>query len=241
MIAGGARHASPHTSIAILAAALAIVSSPVAGSLLEDRELLTAPGGMLPEIWRPLSGHLVHGSASHLLGNVLVLAPLLVWRERRVKSRRLALECAFLAATVALGVRTLHDGWTSYRGLSGITYGMLAIFLSTASRSATTDGEAHPPRRLGRRAGVVALAMLGVKTLVELAHGGWIVDGIALTDALGVVYLPASHLAGLAAGAVLVLTERFEARRHYVHGTSNARATAHGSSDSSNAAIVATP
>jgi rhomboid family GlyGly-CTERM serine protease len=140
------------------------------------------------QIWRPLTGHLAHAGSQHLWLNVLTFCFLGVLRERQVGTRRFILEVAVLALSVALGVRLLHNDWTSYRGLSGIVYGLVPLCLL---------GEQN-------RVGPAVVAILVGKSLLEWRLGGWLYERGSLETALGVTYLPGSHVAGLVGGLLLV-------------------------------------
>ncbi|MBI4602955.1 MAG: rhomboid family intramembrane serine protease [Planctomycetes bacterium] len=199
----------PAGTALLAAAAVAATVVPALSRALID--LRGAEGdGAAP--WRPLTGHLVHASASHLLLNLLVLVPAAALRERRVGAARLLVEYAVLAVAVAAGVRLLHDGWTSYCGLSGVLYGWLALVLldlggAGASRRDRPDRpRADRPR--ARALGLAVVALLAAKTALELAGSGWLAGREALEAALGVRYLAGSHAAGLAAGALLALAGR---------------------------------
>ncbi len=173
-------------------------SSPALALALEDRATLSARPGGFAEFWRLVTGHLTHGTTRHAILNLALLIPLIGWREHRVGSRQVLAEFLLIALAVAIGVRLLHDGWTSYRGLSGVVYGFLAIWLLDRAR----DPE-H---------GTVAMAVLvtlTLKTLLECSTGGWAWNADDLTSSLGVRYLPGSHLAGLLCGIALA-TERNE-------------------------------
>jgi rhomboid family GlyGly-CTERM serine protease len=172
---------------------LAVLASFVAAAPALSRLCLDLRSAGEP--WRPLTGHLAHGSWMHFLSNLLVFVPVSILRERRVGTLRLFFEFSFLAILVAGGVRALHPGWTSYCGLSGITYGFLAALLLDECRAA-------PDARRGAPLALVFLALC-VKSALELSAGGWILSSDALKDALGVAYLPGSHCAGILGGICL--------------------------------------
>ena len=154
-------------SVSFLIAGLALAATfvPALGLLFEDvRELdRNAPG----ELWRPLTGHLAHGSATHLALNLIVFLPLALWRERRVGSLRLAIELTALALGVAGGVRLLHGDWATYRGLSGVVYGLIAIVFLTPPFS--EGGRAAVEQAHGRARGIgrLVVGVLVVKSALE--------------------------------------------------------------------------
>jgi membrane associated rhomboid family serine protease len=217
----------PWTLCSLCGAAVAAQLAPALARALEDRRELVPEAGLV-ELWRPLSGHAVHGSALHLALNLLVLAPLLLWRERKLGSSRTLLEVLFLAAAVALGVRLIEAHWTSYRGFSGVVYGLLVLWLCDR---AFAIGFVRP-----RFLPSAALAALVLKTLAECVAGGWVLGRGDFSAALGVTYLPGSHLAGIAGAAILYGFDRL-AR----HGARSARADAAGSGASMSAPMTAAP
>ncbi len=205
---------------------------------LEDHSRLDPPGTTTLEAWRPITGHVVHGSLVHLVYNLALLVPLLFWRERRVGSRRTILEYLLFAVSVALGVRLLHDGWTSYRGLSGVAYGFLALYLLHAARDVSADDAARRWRALP----LTVLAVITAKTLIECVAGGWVIRPVETSESLGIVLLPGSHLAGMIAATMLFATE--SAQRWRVgsdHGAASLSADLSGSSAFRSAPITATP
>jgi membrane associated rhomboid family serine protease len=209
-------------ALALAGCALAASASAPLAEALEDRSELES-GGRL-ELWRPLTGHLVHGSPLHLALNLALFAPLAWCRERRRGAAGFVVEYLLLAAAVALGVRLLHEGWTSYRGLSGVIYGLLCLSLIEGARPGPAFALA-----------ALAAGALGLKSLAETLAGGWLLETPGLGESLGIVFLPASHLAGVAAGVVLGLLLR------HCHGASSSAAVCRGSELSRSAPITATP
>lgn len=181
----------PVLTISLAAVAIGIRFAPSLGLRLEDRpDLLTRP-------WRIFTGHLAHGAPAHLAWNLLLLVPLAAGRERARGAWRLAAELAVSALCVGLAVRWLHPDWTSYRGLSGIVYSLLGLWLLDSAR----PGEGRAT--LGRWLAALGLAGLAAKTILEVAAGGWVGATDGLTGTLGVRYLPGSHAGGLLAAALL--------------------------------------
>ncbi|HVR76529.1 MAG TPA: rhomboid family intramembrane serine protease [Planctomycetota bacterium] len=188
----------------LLVAALAVAASlaPPLGAILIDLRGLA--GGSEP--WRILTGQLVHGSLLHLLLNLLVFVPVAALRERRVKTAGFLLEWAILAASVAAAVRLFHGDWSTFCGLSGVVYGLLILVLLDPGRRKQPAGAAA-----SRRWAHLAVLFLVLKSLAELAGGGWIIEQRGLENALGVVYLAGSHVGGAAAG-LAIAAARFQAR-----------------------------
>lgn len=232
------RRRVPWTLAAITAVTVLAYRSDSVAYALEDRSPLDPPGPSAIEAWRPLTGHAVHGSLLHLVYNLTLLVPLLLWRERRFGSRQTLLEYLILATSVALGVRLLHEGWTSYRGLSGVAYGFLALYLLHAARAPNTDGA---PRRW-HALPLLVLAAITTKTLLECAAGGWILRGDDVGKSLGVVLLPGAHLAGLVAATVLhTIQDGQRSPDDRTQGAASSRADLAGSAAPSRAPITATP
>jgi rhomboid family GlyGly-CTERM serine protease len=168
--------------------------SPLGARLEDARDLLTTL-----EWWRPLTGHLPHAGALHLVLNLAVFVPLGALRESRVGTRRFLIEYLALAGFVSAGVRLLHGHWDTYRGLSGVVYGLLTVTL-LARRDSGPDVSKAPSRWC---AGLVAF--LAAKSALEYGGEGWLVATGWLERSLGVMYLPGSHCAGIAGGAVIAL------------------------------------
>ena len=198
--------------IALLLSVLAVTATclPRWGDQLEDVRGFASN----LEWWRPLTGHFVHAGGLHLVLNLVVFLPLAALRERRVGAVRFLLECLTLAVVVAAGVRLLHSQWESYRGLSGIVYGMLTlVLLSPMARQPPRDSREildDPKSGAGswvrrRRFGLVIASLLTVKSVLEYSGEGWLLGARALESSLGVRYLPGSHCAGIFAGLCLLV------------------------------------
>jgi len=214
----------------LLLAALSVASTlaPLLSRLLID--LREAACRFEP--WRPLTGHLVHGNATHLLLNLTAFVPLAAIRERRAGTGMLLVEVLALAAGVSAGVRLLHDPsttggipWTSYCGLSGVVYGLAVIVLLDEGSTI-----ARGPR-------VAVAAALMVKSCLEYGAGGWLASGSALEESLGVVYLPGAHCAGCAVGLYLVHASRAPAPQP----SRKRLAASRGSGTSRSPPIIAAP
>lgn len=167
------------------------------------------------EIWRLLSGHLVHMNTPHLMLNLLALFLLceLLWRELDWRHVAGLLLCAALGISAAL--LSWHPGVAWYAGLSGILHGLWAACAwhgakdakptSTSSEKNTADTwRARWP--LQRRICALAFALLGLKLAMEwylgpsqrtaLAIGGEVIAVAHAYGALsGFVYLQVWRLA----------------------------------------------
>ncbi len=198
------KHHLPPVTLALAFVSCLAMLRPGWSDGIEDRRCL---GG---ELWRLLSGHLAHGSAQHFLLNLGLFVPLAAWREKKRGSCLFVLEYACLAACVAIGVRWCHSEWYSYRGLSGVVYGLIALTLLDG-----TYGEKATHRRGPSRCSLVLIGILAVKTGLEVWAGGWLFETRTLTASLGVVFLPGSHLGGLVGGAALAVTGNAYCRAYF--------------------------
>lgn len=207
------------------AAALATLIPLLSRILIDAREAVDRL-----EPWRPWTGHLVHGTVAHLALNLAAFVPLGLLRERRRGTTGFLLECAAIAACVAAGIRLFHPSWTTYCGLSGVVYGLLALVL--------LEG---PSTRSARAVCWGAAALLAIKSVSEYHGGGWLAEGAALEGLLGVVFLPASHCAGLAAGAAITLLYAASPGTASAHASRNARTAPSGSGASRIAPTIAAP
>ncbi len=186
--------------------AVAATCHPRLGAQLEDaRNLLVTF-----EWWRPITGHLAHAGALHLVLNLAVFIPLGAFRESRVGTRQFLLELLALAASVAAGIRFLHGEWDTYRGLSGVVYGLLVVLLLDTTRK--HPGDELPVARSRSRLGLVAF--LTGKSVLEYSGDGWLVATGWFESSLGVVYLPGSHCAGIAGGTAITLLAAIKNRKH---------------------------
>ena len=137
------------------------------------------------ELWRLLTGHLVHLGASHLILNLAGL--LLVWFLVGRDLKPLQWVTIFLVSvvTIDLGFWVLNPGLAWYVGLSGVLHGMLAAGIVLAASDARKD-----------------LVLLGVLVVAKLFYeqvagalpgSGTASGGLVIVDA---------HLYGAVSGAV---------------------------------------
>jgi rhomboid family GlyGly-CTERM serine protease len=142
---------------------------------------------------RLITGNLVHWSWTQLAGDVAVFAAMawVVWR----RGGPVPAMSAALALAVALAILLTEPHVNTYRGLSGISYGLLSWALVGYARS-------------GSRAAVPAamvLAVIVLKTIAESVVGGQVIPGWLPT---GVRMVVASHAAGVAVGIAWGLIAR---------------------------------
>ncbi len=134
---------------------------------------------------RLMTGNLVHWSWTQLAGDAAVFAALawVVWR----RGGPVPAMSAGLALAVGLAILLAEPHVNAYRGLSGISYGLLSWALVGYARS-------------GSRAAVpaaVVLAVIVFKTVAESIVGGQVVP---CWLPAGVRMVVASHAAGVAVG-----------------------------------------
>ncbi len=168
---------------AVMAVAYLLLGPAPAGLMLERQAVA---GG---EIWRLLTGHLVHADLAHLswnLGAFFVLSGLYELQERPGPGRYFGLLGAG-ALAVDAWFWWLQPGLSVYCGLSGVLNGffaVLTVFLWRRTR--------HPAIAL---AGLAAIA----KIAVEAGLGAPLLPTTTWTA------VPGAHAAGFAAGLLLGL------------------------------------
>jgi len=161
--------------------------SPPAQAALEYHRGKLADG----QLWRVFTASLVHFGWLHWLTDAAALAAL-SWIAAR-RRRRVLVEVALLATAVGAAVHLLGGPVGSYRGLSGVNYGLLAALLVTMAR------RAHGP---ASALGWGVLAVVIAKTAWEL-----VVRAPLLPTALphGVALVAEAHAAGVVVGVLLAL------------------------------------
>ena len=152
------------------------------------------------ELWRLLSGNLVHLGGAHLALNAGGLALVALLVGRRLPLRTWSGAALLSAAAVGLGLWALAPevGW--YVGLSGVLHGLLATGAAVAAW-----------RGIERGFHLLLLALLTLKLGWEQYAGAlpgsdWIAGGTVIVDA---------HLYGAAGGllaALLILGIRYPRR-----------------------------
>lgn len=180
-------------ALAVAATAAAFASDRVAGALIADARI--AHG----QVWRALTGPLVHATWGHLARDAALVAIAGAGYEAPLRSRRtlvfaLGLVLPALAALAAGGVR-----W--YCGLSGLSHALLAAALSYEVVS----------RRGRARAIALGLAAIAaVKPLYELVTG---TPAFAMSLGNGVVQMPVAHATGVCVGIACGLRAALDRRR----------------------------
>jgi len=186
------------TALAAMAACAVASALPGGGALLEYDRARVAGG----EVWRLLTGQMVHWTARMALADLAVLLGLGLWLEIGGRRRALLLALALGAAVTALGVQFFQPGLAVYRGSSGLAAALFVLAALEAMRP--------PAGQRSFRLAACALLLFTAKVAWETAGGtplfaGDLSDGVAAT--------PLIHLLGGLAGlAAFEINIRLEAR-----------------------------
>lgn len=165
--------------VAVIAFLWAVLG-PAPGSLVFDRTAI-ANG----EMWRLVTGHLVHSDAQHALWNVSALAILGFLMEPRGQLRMMA-AAGIGVLSVSAGLWWYAPEINRYCGLSGILNTLFVVALSDLWRAYR-----HPAIA---GAAVVLMGKLLAETLTQ--------QSLVITTAWPTV--PLSHLAGCAGGLTVL-------------------------------------
>ncbi|HET9301111.1 MAG TPA: rhomboid family intramembrane serine protease [Candidatus Polarisedimenticolaceae bacterium] len=144
------------------------------------------------EIWRPVTGQLLHWSWPMAAADLGVIAVAGTFVERRARRRVvLGLAAGLLAVAVVVA---LSPGLLRYRGSSGVATALVTLAL--------TD------ERLPAGLALSGLLLLLAKTAIEGTTGQPLLPG---TLPHGVALTTSAHVAGLLAGLAVGLTVRLRA------------------------------
>lgn len=166
-----------------LAAALLMLALQAGGATVADALRYERAAIASGEVWRLVSGHFVHLGWTHCVlnaGGLIALAAILpaslhAWR------------CSLLLATfVGLVLFASLPGLQHYAGFSGINYGLAVLALL--------------PRARAEPAASVVLTILVARAIWQWLGG----DSAEAAVWLGAPPLAAAHLAGLAAGVLML-------------------------------------
>ena len=172
---------------ALVLAALALQAWPTAQDTLVLHRSAVAAG----EWWRVVTGHLVHCDWRHLAADVGAFA-ILCWIGLR--RPRTALTVVVLSAVAAgMAVCLWAAGITTYMGISGVNYALLAWLLLAQALE----------ERGGRAAayGAVLVAICG-KAVLEMVTGEPVVN-VCLPPSVQVVAV--AHVAGIVVGVAAAI------------------------------------
>ncbi len=171
----------PWFTLLLAAAVIATYAllGPAPESLIFDRSAISSG-----ELWRVLSGHLVHSDREHLIWNTVPFLMLgtLLERELGLSAGDHALLLALGAVVVTAGIWWAVPGLDRYCGLSGVLNTQLSVFLAIAWR------RQRNPALIVVSIGVVA------KVLVEISLGGGFLSVGAWPS------VPIAHAFGLISG-----------------------------------------
>lgn len=176
--------------LAMLSAGCTFGGFTLAAMLRYDRDAILAG-----QLWRLLTGHLVHLGASHLAMNLVGLALIWMLFGRLMSTRAWLATLLASALAVSLGLLAFNPGLTWYVGLSGVLHGM---FLAGAILSIVA----------GYRAEIMLLAFI----VAKLAWEQWAGPLPGSAEVAGGDVIVDAHLYGAIAGAfaaaVIVLWRR---------------------------------
>ncbi len=176
----------------LIAAALAVAAWFVPGAfdaLVYDRSKLLAG-----QLWRLITGHWVHFSATHLFWNLVILIPAGVWLEKRAPA---ALRWTLLASPLAISLTLLafDPALTIYAGISGVASGVLVALAVHGLRT-------QPTARLWWFA---VLLLFVAKTAIETLRARPFNPDLT---AQAIHSVPLAHLIGAAVGTLSVLLRK---------------------------------
>ncbi|MGD8932225.1 MAG: rhombosortase [Chromatiales bacterium] len=161
---------------------LAVTLPPEWQNLMQFQHRTIAGG----ELWRLLSGHLLHLGWKHLLMNLLGLWLIWALLLRSESNGSCILVLCLVALGTSLGLYLLSPQIAWYRGLSGVLHGLLVWALLKQWRSS--------PLTHGIILGLLALKLAWEQTAGPLPGSAELVSGRIVVEA---------HLYGALSGALL--------------------------------------
>jgi rhomboid family GlyGly-CTERM serine protease len=189
------RHPIPLVSLCLSAVSALLFLVPSAAAALEYDRVAIGSG----QVWRLVTGHLVHYSFDHFFWDTITFGILAVVCER--KSDRRFVGCLFTSAVlISLALWFCAPSIDRYRGLSGVDSALFALLAAElfieGIRSATRQQVA-----------VAATCLTGflLKTAFELATSHTLFVTSLGSGAVGV---PVAHLVGAATG-LMASSRRF--------------------------------
>jgi len=189
------RRRRPWLTLAAAGVAALLAAAPPKWGLAEalqfDRAAIQAG-----ELWRLLTGHLVHWNAQHAFWDIAVLALFGASIESRSRTAWIWLVSA-AAFSVSAAVYVALPELARYRGLSGIDAGFAALWTVGTLKASLRQGQR-------RFAALWTAALLAVfaKPAIETACGGAL---FAQNLPEGVANVPLAHLVGALAAALLAI------------------------------------
>jgi rhomboid family GlyGly-CTERM serine protease len=182
----------PWRTLSLAAVALAAAAFPGSLELLELNREAVAGG----QVWRLLTGHLVHGSGYHLS---LDLAAWVVtgFLFEPVLGRKVWPVLIVSALLVDAGFLFLQTDLAAYCGLSGILNGLMAAGLIARLQQARQEGDG----RFALFQMVILIGILG-KILLEGIGAGPLFSDVAR---LGSTPVPLAHACGALGGSTYTI------------------------------------
>lgn len=146
------------------------------------------------ELWRLITGHWVHFSASHLLWNLVVLLPAGIWLEKR---DRCAARATLLLSPLAISLALLafNPSLAIYAGISGVASGVLVAL--------AVHGLRTEPR--ARWLWLAVLVLFSAKVAIESFRARPLNPELTVQAIRSV---PLAHLVGAAVGACSAFQRR---------------------------------
>lgn len=176
-------------------AVLAIVATVMAQHGRWTELVATHDGVWQGQLWRLVTGSLVHSNFGHLARDVIAFVLLGASYEPTLGKRWLPLLLPSLIIPVAVSL-VLQPLMPAYFGLSGAVYSLIAAaFLVEWQETA-----GHPPRWI---VGFSAVTLL--KLVYETATGQLL---IPMELGAGIVPVPIAHIVGLVVGVAVVWSRR---------------------------------
>lgn len=151
------------------------------------------------ELWRVLTGHLVHYSHTHLLWDVLAFAVLATLTERQLGHAGLVKLLLLLAAVISASLLLFAPAMATYAGISGINYGLL-VFVALKQWWQTL-------RRIDWTPVAGFAGVIGLVGLILLQANG--IESPFTADLSGVRVAWQAHLAGVLTAALFVAAQRY--------------------------------
>jgi len=190
-------YAYPVTTLLVVGALVTFFSQSLSAMLLYERSSILSG-----EIWRLLTGHLVHFSKGHLLLDLVCLA-VAGWIIETRRYPRFGLMCIVSAVAIGLVSLLLLPDMFRYGGLSAI--GMSAItYLCLFSLE----------EKLSQRwVYLVMLLLTSLKIISEIATGEMLFGSI---DDTLVVPVPLAHFTGVVVAALFFLLKRPKRKHDFI-------------------------
>lgn len=181
----------PLVTLAVVMASVAATQVPALGELLLYDRVAIQQG----EVWRLVSGHLVHFTPTHLMGDAFVFGVVGALIERR-RGGQVAVLYLAMAVVIGIGLFVLESGLARFGGLSGLGYGAIFYWALDAA-----DGRS-------RHTVLPVLMLVGVLLKISIDFR-WPSALPSWVEPQPFVSVPLSHLIGvLTASALFIATTK---------------------------------